>query len=104
VDATGKALERISVQVNQLSDLVTEIAKAASQQATSLKDVNDTVAEMDQVTQQNAAMVEQTTAATHSLAGEATDLGLLVGEFKIGDAPPPAAAKPKSKPHLVAAD
>jgi methyl-accepting chemotaxis protein len=100
VDATGRALERITGQVNQLSELVIEIAKAASQQAAGLKDVNDTVAEMDKVTQTNASMVAQASAATHSLAGEATDLGQLVGEFKIGVAP----AEPASRPQLVAAD
>ena len=100
VDATGQALERITGQVNQLTELVNQIAQAASQQAGGLKEVNDTVAEIDQVTQQTAAMVEQTNTATHSLAGEATNLSQLVGEFKIGDAAP----KSQSRPHLVAAD
>jgi methyl-accepting chemotaxis protein len=57
---------------------------------------------MDQVTQQNAAMVEQSTAATHSLRGEANELRRLVGEFRTGETPASggrvAAATPASRP------
>jgi methyl-accepting chemotaxis protein len=56
---------------------------------------------MDQVTQQNAAMVEQSTAATHSLRGEANELRRLVGEFRTGEAQlgaRVAAASPASRP------
>jgi methyl-accepting chemotaxis protein len=64
---------------------------------------------MDQVTQQNAAMVEQATAASHSLAGEAAELARLVGQFQTGastqpqvsrlPAPKPAAAKSRIPAH-----
>jgi methyl-accepting chemotaxis protein len=59
---------------------------------------------MDQVTQQNAAMVEQSTAASHSLAGEASELSELAARFDIGEAAPPprAARKPAAaKPAAV---
>jgi methyl-accepting chemotaxis protein len=64
---------------------VTEIAASAKEQATGLQEVNTAVNQMDQVTQQNAAMVEQSTAASHSLAREAEALATLLRRFQIGD-------------------
>jgi methyl-accepting chemotaxis protein len=84
VGETGRALARIVGQVNELSVLVTEIAASAQEQATGLTQVNAAVNQMDQVTQQNAAMVEESTAASHGLAGEAAELARLVGQFSIG--------------------
>jgi methyl-accepting chemotaxis protein len=60
------------------------MAAANAEQATGLREVNAAVNQMDQVTQQNAAMVEQATAASHSLAAEADALSRLVGQFQIG--------------------
>ena len=62
-----------------------ELAASAKEQATGLGEVNAAVNQMDQVTQQNAAMVEQATAASHSLSGEAEELARLVGQFRIGE-------------------
>jgi len=70
VGETGKALERIVSQVADINQVVSEIASSAHEQATGLKEVNAAVNQMDQVTQQNAAMVEQTTAAAYSLNQE----------------------------------
>ncbi len=83
VGQAGQALERIAGQVNQISGLVSEIAASAQEQAIGLTQVNTAVNQMDQTTQQNAAMVEQSTAASHSLAGEAGELSRLVGRFQI---------------------
>ena len=92
VGETGKALGRIVEQVAKLNELVSEIAAAAQEQATGLHEVNTAVNQMDQVTQQNAAMVEESTAASHSLAQEAEALARLIGQFQIGqDTAPPAA-------------
>ena len=66
VSETGQALERIVSQVGQLNGLVTELAASAKEQATGLSEVNTAVNQMDHVTQQNAAMVEQSTAASHT--------------------------------------
>ncbi len=93
VGETGKALARIVEQVNRLNVLVSDIASSAREQATGLAEVNSAVNQMDQVTQQNAAMVEQTTAASHSLASEAEALARLVGQFQIGAAPAPATVR-----------
>ncbi len=84
VGETGQALGRIVAQVEQLNRLVSEIAASAQEQATGLAEVNAAVNQMDKVTQQNAAMVEQTTAASHSLAAEAEELARLVAQFQTG--------------------
>jgi methyl-accepting chemotaxis protein len=99
VDETGKALGRTLEQVAHLNRLVSEIAASAQEQATGLQEVNKAVNQMDQVTQQNAAMVEQATAASHSLAGEAGALGKLVAQFQTGaTTQPPASPAPARKP------
>ncbi|MBM0205716.1 hypothetical protein JNW90_23910 [Micromonospora sp. STR1s_5] len=84
VGQAGKALERIVVQIAEINAVVTEIAASAKEQATGLAEVNTAVNQMDQVTQQNAAMVEQSTAASHSLAQEADELGRLISRFEVG--------------------
>ncbi len=84
VGKTGQALDRIVGQVAQISSLVAEIAASAQEQATGLSQVNTAVNSMDQVTQQNSAMVEQSTAASHSLATEAQELSRLVSRFETG--------------------
>jgi len=85
VGETGKALTRIVEHVSQLNHLVGEIAASAQEQASGLAEVNIAVNQMDQATQQNAAMVEQSTAASHSLVGEAQALAELVGQFRMAD-------------------
>ena len=85
VARAGQALERIALQVGTISGVVSSIAANAAEQAGGLAQVNIAINQLDQVTQQNAAMVEQTTAATHSLAGEAGMLADLTGEFQVGD-------------------
>jgi methyl-accepting chemotaxis protein len=84
VGETGKSLGRIVEQVARLNGLVTNIAASAQEQSTGLVQVNTAVNQMDQVTQQNAAMVEESTAASHALNGEASELARLVGQFQIG--------------------
>jgi len=86
VGETGKSLTRIVEHVAQLNQLVTGIAASAQEQASALAEVNTAINQMDQVTQQNAAMVEETTAASHSLASEAQSLAELVAQFRTGDA------------------
>ncbi|MDQ0422615.1 methyl-accepting chemotaxis protein [Peteryoungia aggregata LMG 23059] len=83
VVATGKALEEIVAQVQAVSVNVNAIVEASGDQATGLKEINTAVAIMDQGTQQNAAMVEESTAASRSLAKEAEALFQLIGKFEI---------------------
>jgi len=99
VGQTGQALQAIVDQVASIDGLVREIAASAQEQSTGLHQVNVAVNQMDQVVQQNAAMVEQATAATHSLKGEAGELAMLVGRFKVGaEAARPAVTSPASRP------
>jgi methyl-accepting chemotaxis protein len=86
VGKTGEALKEMVSQVEQIDVLVSEIAASSQEQATGLNEVNSAVNQMDQVTQQNAAMVEQSTAAAHGLKGETAELRRLVGEFRTDDA------------------
>ena len=83
VDQTGQALERIVDQVAKINGVVGEIAASAKEQATGLEEVNVAVIQMDQVTQQNAAMVEESTAASHSLAREADTLSRMMEQFRV---------------------
>ena len=87
---TGKALQRIVAQVAEIDAVVSAISAGAKEQATGLHEVNTSVNEMDHVTQQNAAMVEETTAAAQSLAGETRELEQLVARFDIGEPAAPA--------------
>jgi methyl-accepting chemotaxis protein len=84
VAQTGDALRAIVGQVASIDALVKEIAASAQEQSTGLHQVNVAVNQMDQVVQQNAAMVEEATAATHSLKGEAGELAVLVSRFQVG--------------------
>jgi len=83
VSETGKALQRIIGRIGEISELVGTIASSAEQQSTGLQQVNTAVSEMDGVTQQNAAMVEEATAAARSLAEEADELARQVARFKL---------------------
>ena len=101
VGETGKALEEIVSQVQQVNGNVGAIVESSKEQATGLKEINTAVNTMDQGTQQNAAMVEESTAAAHSLAREADALFQLLGQFNIGTAPAGSRAAPRSAPAPV---
>ncbi len=85
VGETGEALGRIITGVQDINRIVAEIAASATEQATGLHQVNTAVNQMDQATQQNAAMVEQSTAASHALSNEARELGRLVQRFRLAE-------------------
>ena len=85
VRESGEALSGIAVRINDISHLMGEIRASTQEQALALAEVNTAVNEMDQVTQQNAAMVEESTAASLSLSREASDLTQLVGRFQVSE-------------------
>ncbi|MGH7018938.1 MAG: methyl-accepting chemotaxis protein, partial [Brevundimonas sp.] len=91
VGEAGASLDAIAGKVGEMDALVAEIAASAQEQSSGLSQVNQAVNQMDQVTQQNAAMVEQTTAAALSLKSEAEGLASLVGRFRTGAAGAPVA-------------
>ena len=104
VGETGTQLEKIVAAVEEISHHVSAIVTASREQSTGLQEINTAVNTMDQGTQQNAAMVEEQTAASHSLATEAAALNALLGQFQLGQgdmsAPVrqarPAAARPSA--------
>ena len=103
VGETGTALQSIVAKVAEIDLLVTEIAASAQEQASGLTQVNTAVNQMDQVVQQNAAMVEEATAATHSLKRDATELKRLISRFQVGgpgsaSRTAPELANPRSQP------
>jgi methyl-accepting chemotaxis protein len=84
VGDTGKMLARIGSKIGDTNALISEIALSTGTQADKLKQVNSAVASMDSMTQQNAAMVKEATAAARSLATEADELARLVARFRLG--------------------
>ncbi len=86
VGETGRALETIVSEIAGITDLISEVAQSAKEQATGVREINSAVNQMDQMTQQNAAMVSNTANATHSLASEAAHLAELVSRLKVGRA------------------
>ena len=88
VGEAGEALRRIATSVNGISDHVANIVASAQEQSTSLNEVNSSMMQLDQVTQQNAAMFEETTAASQSLMTQAEDLAAQMSRFRVGDEAP----------------
>ncbi|PZR33447.1 PAS domain-containing methyl-accepting chemotaxis protein [Caulobacter segnis] len=82
VGDTGEALSGIVSKVSEIDQLIREIAASSQEQSTGLSQVNAAMNQMDQVTQQNAAMVEETTAAVANMSTEARALARLVGRFR----------------------
>ena len=85
VGEAGDALTGIVTKITNLDQLMADIASSAKEQATGLAEVNTAVNQMDQVTQQNAAMVEETNAAASNLQKEATTMDDLVRRFELGE-------------------
>jgi methyl-accepting chemotaxis protein len=85
VGRSGEALDRILSRVAEITTLAARISASAEAQASALGQVNIAVNDMDKTTQQNAAMVEESTAAAKSLADQAGELATLVGRFRIRD-------------------
>lgn len=83
VRQSGELLSAISERIHEIGGLVHEISASSREQATALSEVNTAVNDMDQVTQQNAAMVEETTAASVNLSREAGDLAGQISRFRV---------------------
>ncbi len=84
VGRTGEELEKLIGRVGTISERVSEIASSAENQSVTLNEINTGVGQLDGVTQHNAAMVEQTTAASQILRSDATQLARIVSVFKTG--------------------
>lgn len=98
VDRTGQALSAIVTSVSEISQQVSIIAGSAREQSVGLNEINSAVNDLDHVTQQNAAMFEETTAASHALTSEADALASAVARFDLGTNSSPMMNKPVGDP------
>ncbi len=83
VTESGHTLEQIVVSVKKVSDIVAEIAAASREQSSGIEQVNRAVMQMDELTQQNATLVEEATAASRAMAEQARSLGSMMGRYKV---------------------
>ncbi|HTZ37216.1 MAG TPA: methyl-accepting chemotaxis protein [Stellaceae bacterium] len=97
VRSAGTALGEIVASVKRVADIVAEIAAASTEQASGLEQVNTAVSQMDEMTQRNAALVEQSAAAARSLDEQSSSLSEMMGFFTIDQAGQPARA-PAARP------
>ena len=99
VNDSGHTLEDIVASVKKVTDIVAEIAAASAQQSSGIEQVNKSVIQMDGMTQQNAALVEQAAAATQSLSDQAQRLNTMLAKYIVSDhaeAPAMQAELPKT--------
>jgi methyl-accepting chemotaxis protein len=84
VTQSGQTLEKIVASVKKVSDIVAEIAAASREQSSGIEQVNRAVMQMDELTQQNAALVEQATAASQAMAEQVRGLNEMLARFQVG--------------------
>ena len=85
VEDAGAAMKEIVVSVQRVGDIIGEITAAASEQSAGIGQVNQSVGEIDRMTQQNAALVEESAAAAESLREQAARLSKVVQQFRLAD-------------------
>jgi len=98
VAQSGQTLEQIVSAVKKVSDIIAEIAASSQEQSSGIDQVNKAVMQLDEMTQQNAALVEQATAASRSMADQSRTLSDVVSQFRFGAGAAPGQAKPQAKP------
>ena len=102
VDESGQTLSEIMTSVKHVSDIIAEISAASQEQSDGIEQVNTAVSQMDTMTQQNAALVEEAAAASMSMGDQARSLSELVSYFRTksmaGGSKPAALAAPVSRP------
>ena len=94
VDKAGATMTEVVSSIRRVTDIMSEISAASHEQAMGVSQVGEAVTQMDQVTQQNAALVEEMAAAATSLRSQANDLVQVVAVFKLGAEPQGRAALP----------
>ncbi|WP_424980774.1 methyl-accepting chemotaxis protein [Leisingera sp. S232] len=102
VGRTGEELEKIISRVGTISGHISEIATGAEEQAVTLGEVNTGVNQLDQVTQHNAAMVEESTAASQVLSNDAIQLAQIVSVFVTGNAQSQLSSPSVANPEVTA--
>ncbi len=99
VDNAGSSLSEIVKSINHVADIVAEIAAASREQATGVEEINKAVVQMDQMTQQNAALVEESAASSRTLQEEAQTMYDKMSAYSIGGG---LSMEPKSAPARTA--
>lgn len=84
VDNAGKTMEEIVSSIKHVADIMSEITAASQEQSSGIEQVNQAIMQMDDVTQQNAALVEEAAASAESLENQAKDLAGAISIFKVG--------------------
>ncbi|MEK6748228.1 MAG: methyl-accepting chemotaxis protein [Pseudomonadota bacterium] len=85
VDASGKTLDEIVIAVKKVSDIIAEIAAASQEQSAGIEQINKAITQLDEVTQQNAALVEEAAAASESMEDQAQNLQQMIAFFKVDE-------------------
>jgi methyl-accepting chemotaxis protein len=85
VNQSGETMEKVVTSIKRVNDIMSEIAAASAEQATGIDEVGKAITQMDEVTQQNAALVEEAAAAAESLQSQAVQLTERVASFKMDD-------------------
>jgi methyl-accepting chemotaxis protein len=85
VNQSGETMEKVVTSIKRVNDIMSEIAAASAEQATGIDEVGKAITQMDEVTQQNAALVEEAAAAAESLQSQALQLTERVASFKMDD-------------------
>ncbi|MHA4868810.1 methyl-accepting chemotaxis protein [Duganella sp. PWIR1] len=101
VDEAGVTMREIVSSIQRVTDIMADIQAASSEQTTGIEQINQAIVQMDQVTQQNAALVEESAAASEAMQDQARKLAELVSVFRVEQAPgalaPPARPRPASR-------
>jgi methyl-accepting chemotaxis protein len=85
VDESGRVLAEIVTRVTKVTDVMAEIASSSREQASGIEQVNKAITMMDEVTQQNAALVEEASAAAQALTEQASNLTQLISRYRLGE-------------------
>ena len=101
VAKAGETMHEILASVQSVTTIIAEIRVASAEQSTGIEEVNQAISQMDQTTQQNAALVEEAAASAESLQDQAASLARLVSVFKLDNAQPGYAADSRNPAHTA---
>jgi methyl-accepting chemotaxis protein len=101
VDQAGRTMDEVVASIASVSDIMADISAASAEQSTGIDQVNQAISEMDHVTQQNAALVEEAAAAAESLQSQASQLSELVAVFTLHKAATSAAIAVAAAPQRI---
>jgi methyl-accepting chemotaxis protein len=97
VDEAGVTMREIVASIQRVADIMADIQAASGEQTTGIEQINQAIVQMDQVTQQNAALVEQSAAASEAMQEQARKLAEIVSVFRVQQGTVVAAAAPVAR-------